>query len=147
MLNPYPSSWHWYWAICYGTAVDNTLVAISAKHRHIPLHIGYNEHCWPILYNCDWETFELCLLRHIVRTSLRFEWLWISIIIFDLLLFFSNFSISQLFRTADKMYSIPFYRATIYVAGIAVGYILRVHKNSRLTKVWKTRKSQPMSTI
>lgn len=33
------------------------------------------------------------------------------------------------------MYTIPFYRATVYVMGIAVGYLLRVYRNTQLTNV------------
>lgn len=44
-------------------------------------------------------------------------------------------SIKTLFRTADLMYAIPFYRMTIYVLGILLGYVLRTYKNQRLTGV------------
>lgn len=47
-------------------------------------------------------------------------------------------SISQLFRTADKMYSLPFYRCTVYIMGIFVGYILRMYPNRQLTQVSHT---------
>ncbi|KAG4077902.1 hypothetical protein HA402_013836 [Bradysia odoriphaga] len=43
-------------------------------------------------------------------------------------------SIKRLFKTADYMYSIPFYRSTIYILGILLGYVLRVFKDHKLTK-------------
>lgn len=50
---------------------------------------------------------------------------------------FSIFSIKQLFRTADLMYSMPVHRATIYIFGIFTGYAMRMYKHVRLSKVSK----------
>lgn len=45
------------------------------------------------------------------------------------------YSIKRLFRTADLMYAIPFYRATIYLLGILLGYVLQTYKDYRLSEV------------
>ncbi|KAG5878798.1 hypothetical protein JTB14_026062 [Gonioctena quinquepunctata] len=44
-------------------------------------------------------------------------------------------SIQQLFDTADNMYILPAHRATVYIMGIFLGYILRNFRNMHLTKV------------
>jgi hypothetical protein len=44
-------------------------------------------------------------------------------------------SINQLFETADNMYILPAHRATVYIMGIFLGYILRNFRNISLTKV------------
>lgn len=49
--------------------------------------------------------------------------------------YFRFYSIKQLFRTADLMYSIPLHRATIYIFGIFTGYAMRMYKNVKFTKV------------
>ncbi|KAH0814880.1 hypothetical protein GEV33_007912 [Tenebrio molitor] len=43
-------------------------------------------------------------------------------------------SINQLFETADNMYILPAHRATVYIMGIFLGYILRNFRNISLTK-------------
>lgn len=50
----------------------------------------------------------------------------------------SCYSIKLLFRTADLMYAIPFYRATIYLLGILLGYVLHTCKDYRLSEVSTT---------
>lgn len=40
-----------------------------------------------------------------------------------------------MFRTADLMYAIPFHRATIYLLGILLGYVLQTCKDYRLSDV------------
>lgn len=52
-----------------------------------------------------------------------------------LMIWCNIFSIKQLFRTADLMYSMPVHRATIYIFGIFTGYAMRMYKHVRLTKV------------
>ncbi|XP_050308684.1 O-acyltransferase like protein-like [Anthonomus grandis grandis] len=44
-------------------------------------------------------------------------------------------SVQQLFDTADNMYILPPHRATVYIMGIFMGYILRKHGNVTLSKV------------
>lgn len=48
---------------------------------------------------------------------------------------YSIYSIKRLFRTADLMYAIPFYRATIYLLGILLGYVMQTYKDYRLSEV------------
>ncbi|EFA04173.1 O-acyltransferase like protein [Tribolium castaneum] len=43
-------------------------------------------------------------------------------------------SITQLFATADNMYIIPLHRATVYIMGVLLGYILRNYRNISLSK-------------
>lgn len=45
------------------------------------------------------------------------------------------YRIKRLFRTADHMYALPFYRATIYLLGILLGYVLHTCKDYKLSKV------------
>uniref|UniRef100_A0A1Q3FR05 Nose resistant-to-fluoxetine protein N-terminal domain-containing protein n=2 Tax=Culex tarsalis TaxID=7177 RepID=A0A1Q3FR05_CULTA len=42
-------------------------------------------------------------------------------------------SVKQLFDTADFMYIIPYYRLTVYLMGVLLGYACRVYKSHRLT--------------
>lgn len=42
-------------------------------------------------------------------------------------------SVKQLFDTADNMYILPYYRLTVYLMGVMLGYACRVYKNLRLT--------------
>ncbi|XP_039438292.1 nose resistant to fluoxetine protein 6 isoform X1 [Culex pipiens pallens] len=42
-------------------------------------------------------------------------------------------SVKQLFDTADLMYIIPYYRLTVYLMGVLLGYACRVYKSHRLT--------------
>lgn len=42
-------------------------------------------------------------------------------------------SIKRLFDTADYMYSQPFYRSTVYICGIFLGYFLRRFKHLKLS--------------
>lgn len=42
-------------------------------------------------------------------------------------------SVKQLFETADRMYTNPPYRLTVYVMGIGLGYALRIFKDTKLT--------------
>lgn len=48
---------------------------------------------------------------------------------------FRSCRIKQLFKTADYMYSIPVHRATIYILGILMGYVLRKFQHIRLNNV------------
>ncbi|XP_018563221.1 nose resistant to fluoxetine protein 6-like [Anoplophora glabripennis] len=43
-------------------------------------------------------------------------------------------SVQQLFETADNMYILPVHRATVYIMGIFLGYILRSFRHIQLTK-------------
>ncbi|KAL1513441.1 hypothetical protein ABEB36_002852 [Hypothenemus hampei] len=43
-------------------------------------------------------------------------------------------SVKQLFSTADNMYILPAHRATVYIMGIFLGYLLRKSRNVVLTK-------------
>jgi len=45
------------------------------------------------------------------------------------------FSVTQLFETADNMYILPPHRFTVYVMGIALGYVLRKCKDLQLSKI------------
>jgi hypothetical protein len=46
------------------------------------------------------------------------------------------FSIRQLFQTADLSYALPAHRATVYIMGIAMGFVLRYcGRDFRLKKV------------
>lgn len=45
----------------------------------------------------------------------------------------SLFSISKLYEIASYMYILPVYRFTTYAMGIALGYLLRKHKDIKLT--------------
>lgn len=47
---------------------------------------------------------------------------------------FSVRSVKQLFETADRMYTNPPHRFTVYAMGIILGYVLRMFKNMKLTK-------------
>lgn len=46
----------------------------------------------------------------------------------------SYLSIKRLFRTADRMYSFPPLRSTVYIMGIFLGFALRKFRGLRLTK-------------
>ena len=48
---------------------------------------------------------------------------------------FFGTSVSQLFDTADFMYTLPAHRITVYIMGILLGYSLRMYKDMKLTKV------------
>lgn len=48
---------------------------------------------------------------------------------------FFGTSVSQLFDTADFMYTLPAHRITVYIMGILLGYALRMCKDLKLTKV------------
>jgi hypothetical protein len=46
---------------------------------------------------------------------------------------FNYFRLSKLYETASYMYILPPYRFTVYAIGIALGYLLRIYKNVRLS--------------
>lgn len=48
---------------------------------------------------------------------------------------FFGTSVSQLFDTADFMYTLPAHRITVYIMGVLLGYVLRTCKDMKLTKV------------
>jgi uncharacterized membrane protein len=43
------------------------------------------------------------------------------------------FSISKLYDAANHLYILPVYRFTVYAIGIYLGYLLRKHKNKKLS--------------
>ncbi|KAJ8965176.1 hypothetical protein NQ314_004319 [Rhamnusium bicolor] len=55
-------------------------------------------------------------------------------LVFNGLLLYVTTLIQQLFETADNMYILPVHRATVYIMGIFLGYILKHFGNIHLTK-------------
>lgn len=53
----------------------------------------------------------------------------------NLIFLLFNYSISNLYDTADYMYIIPPYRFTVYAIGLLLGYFLRQYKNLKLTNL------------
>lgn len=105
-------------------------------------------YCWPWQSPAPLAVFTWLLLKsfpitctlehrklHLIVRSYSLTIFNVLLLYSIMLLLFHTWRINQLFRTADKMYTIPFYRATVYVMGIAVGYLLRVYRNTQLTNV------------
>ena len=44
-------------------------------------------------------------------------------------------SVKQLFETADYMYILPYYRVTVYLMGVMLGYVCSKYKTMQLTEV------------
>ena len=100
---------------------------VAQKGRHIYYIRSIADNNSQILHNIQIEIVKLCFLWHIV-----------SLKIFDLFIIdlhnLNFFRVQELFDTADLMYILPYYRATVYLMGILLGYLCRVYKDVKLTK-------------
>ncbi|XP_073983636.1 nose resistant to fluoxetine protein 6-like isoform X2 [Rhodnius prolixus] len=95
-------------------------------HTH---HIGIDTQLFlvsPILiyliYKWPKQGFFTLLTISILSTILRFYTVYVRQL--NLYVYFGN-SVAQMFNTADYSYILPTHRATVYIMGIILGYILR----------------------
>ena len=135
MLVPYTHSSCWY----------RYTIVRSFSNFHLDFMEMEKCRCFIFSVSCQCIDITTFLCHYSTKfIQLRTLWHIVSIYVsnFKYLLVFEQlikkkffFRITQLFETADNMYTLPVHRATVYIMGILLGYYLRKYPNVILKPV------------